>query len=341
MRIGTSYVDYVVPGVLLLCAVTGGSTTAVTVCQDMTGGIIDRFRALDVGGTARAGRARDRERARNAASSVLVIAVALGIGFRPQAWRWPPGPPSPGVLLLYVLALSWLAAAIGLLVSAPETANAFDVLPMIVSYASSAFVPVRTMPVWLHGFASHQPATPVIETLRGLLLGTHTGASCGSRWPGSAASWRSASPLPRSCSAAAPRKPDPAESPAMTYLGAARPGRPWIDCTAHARARSTGRDVTALPGGPGRREQRAEHRDRQRGERQQRQPRGTGYTSLKLAGTPVCAVAAIACRVAVLSSTAAGAAMAPASSAGPTTQQVTMTTTWPGRMPSDLKTPRS
>jgi len=51
VRIGTSYVDYVVPGVLLLCAVTGGSTTAVTVCQDMTGGIIDRFRSLDVPGT--------------------------------------------------------------------------------------------------------------------------------------------------------------------------------------------------------------------------------------------------------------------------------------------------
>ena len=82
-----------------------------------------------------------------------------------------------GLLLLYVLALSWLAAAVGLLVSSPEAANAFMFVPMIVTYASSAFVPVRTMPVWLHGFASHQPATPVIETLRGLLLGTHVGAS--------------------------------------------------------------------------------------------------------------------------------------------------------------------
>ena len=69
--------------------------------------------------------------------------------------------------------------------------------------------------------------------------------------------------------------------------------------------------------------------------------RDTGNTSVKLAGMPVCAVAAIACTVAVFSATAAGAAIAPATTAGPTTQQITMTSTWPGRMPSALKIPRS
>jgi len=73
--------------------------------------------------------------------------------------------------------ISWLAAAFGLLVASPEAANAFMFVPMIVAYASSAFVPVRTMPSWLHGVAGHQPATPVIETMRGLLLGTHVGAN--------------------------------------------------------------------------------------------------------------------------------------------------------------------
>jgi ABC-2 type transport system permease protein len=105
---------------------------------------------------------------------VLVFAVALGIGFRPHAGLagWAA---VTGLLLLYALAVSWLAAAVGLLVSSPEAADPFMFVPMIVTYASCAFVPVRTMPSWLHGFASHQPATPVIETLRGLLLGTHVG----------------------------------------------------------------------------------------------------------------------------------------------------------------------
>jgi ABC-2 type transport system permease protein len=154
VSIGTAYVDYVAPGVLLLCAVTGAATTAVTVCQDMTGGIIDRFRSLDVRGTV-----------------VLAgHAVAIGIGFRPHASA-ADFAAALGVLLFFVAAVSWLAAAFGLLVRAPEAANSATFFLMFFCYASSAFVPVRTMPTWLRGFAEHQPATPVTETIRGLLLG--------------------------------------------------------------------------------------------------------------------------------------------------------------------------
>ena len=166
--IGTSYVDYVVPGVLLLCAVTGASTTAVTVCQDMAGGIIDRFRSLDVPGTTMLAGHVTASLLRNLASTVLVTAVAFGIGFRPHSSvaRFAA---ALGVLLLFVAAVSWLAAAFGLLVSAPEAANSAMFFLMFFCYASSAFVPVRTMPWWLRGFA-HQPATSVTETIRGLLL---------------------------------------------------------------------------------------------------------------------------------------------------------------------------
>src|ERR1700733_12594907 len=80
VAIGTSYVQYVVPGVLLLCAVTGASTTAVTVCQDMTGGIIDRFRSLNVSGTSVLAGHVVASVARNLVSTVLVTAVAIGIG---------------------------------------------------------------------------------------------------------------------------------------------------------------------------------------------------------------------------------------------------------------------
>ena len=71
--------------------------------------------------------------------------------------------------------MSWLAAAIGLLAGSPEAANGFTFFVMFLPYASSAFVPVDTMPSWLQGFAAHQPVTPVTETLRGLLLGTPVG----------------------------------------------------------------------------------------------------------------------------------------------------------------------
>ena len=167
--IGTRYVDYVVPGVLLLCAVTGAATTAVTVCQDMTGGIIDRFRSLDVPGTAVLAGHVTASLLRNIASTALVAAVAFAIGFRPHS-SVAGFAAALGVLLLFVAAVSWLAAAFGLLVSAPEAANSAMFFLMFFSYASSAFVPVRTMPSWLRGFSAHQPATPVTETIRGLLL---------------------------------------------------------------------------------------------------------------------------------------------------------------------------
>jgi ABC-2 type transport system permease protein len=100
---------------------------------------------------------------------VLVTAVAFGIGFRPHSSvaRFAA---ALGVLLLFVAAVSWVAGAFGLLVSAPEAANSAMFFLMFFCYASSAFVPVRTMPSWLRGFARHQPATSVTETIRGLLL---------------------------------------------------------------------------------------------------------------------------------------------------------------------------
>jgi ABC-2 type transport system permease protein len=114
---------------------------------------------------------------------VLVLAVALLIGFRPDA-----GPLDwfavAAVLLAFVLAMSALAAALGLLASSPEAANGITFLILFLPYASSAFVPVDTMPSWLRGFAEHQPVTPVIETLRGLLLGGPTEAAAAAAWCG-------------------------------------------------------------------------------------------------------------------------------------------------------------
>ncbi|HYN17159.1 MAG TPA: ABC transporter permease, partial [Actinomycetes bacterium] len=183
IQTGTDYVTYVVPGVLLLCAGFGASMTAVSVSQDMTGGIIDRFRSLDVAGASVLAGHVAASVVRNLASTVLVFGVAFLIGFRPSA-----GPldwlAAFGVLLLFILAISWLAAAVGLLARSPEAAGGFTFFIMFVPYPSSAFVPIDTMPTWIHGFANNQPVTPVIETMRGLLLGTPVGAS-----PGKAVAW--------------------------------------------------------------------------------------------------------------------------------------------------------
>lgn len=176
IQTGTQYVTYVVPGVLLLWAGYGSSVPAVSVSSDLTGGIVDRFRSLDVGGAAVLAGHVVASVVRNAASTALVFGVAFLIGFRPSAGpgQWLA---TGGVLLVFVLALSWLSAAIGLLTRSPEAASGFTFFVMFLPYPSSAFVPVRTMPGWIHGFAEHQPVTPVIETIRGLLLGTPIGAS--------------------------------------------------------------------------------------------------------------------------------------------------------------------
>ncbi|MEU6991685.1 ABC transporter permease [Streptomyces sp. NPDC046465] len=171
---GTEYVTYVVPGVLLLCAGFGSSNTAIAVTEDLKGGIIDRFRSLDIGGTPILTGHVLASTARNLVATALVLGLALAIGFRPTAT--PAGwLAALAVLLAFVLALSWLSATAGLLTTSPEAAGGFTFFVSFLPYPSSAFVPTDTMPSWLHAFADHQPVTPVIESLRGLLLNQPVG----------------------------------------------------------------------------------------------------------------------------------------------------------------------
>jgi ABC-2 type transport system permease protein len=173
---GTAYVNYVLPAVLVLCAGFGSALTAVGVSTDVTGGIVDRFRSLDVGGTAFLAGHVVASAVRNAVSTILVLGVALAIGFRPHG-----GPlgwlAAAGILLAFIVAISWLAAVVGLLASSPEAANGATFAMLFLPYASSGFVPIATMPTWLRGFARHQPATPVIDSLRAHLMGVPAGSS--------------------------------------------------------------------------------------------------------------------------------------------------------------------
>jgi ABC-2 type transport system permease protein len=173
------YANYVVPGLIVLCAAFGAGTTSVAVATDMSSGIVDRFRSMPIRGSAILSGHIAASLSRNLLATALVIAVGLGVGWRPEAGAaaWVG---AAAVIVGFILAMSWLAAAFGLLVRSPEAANAAGFVFMFIPYISTAFVPARTMPAVLRPIAANQPFTAVIETMRGLWMGhTETGAAVG------------------------------------------------------------------------------------------------------------------------------------------------------------------
>lgn len=168
------YVNYVVPGIILLCAGFGASSVAVDVATDMTNGIIDRFRTMPIQATSVLTGHVVASLARNLVATGIVIGVALLVGFKPNAslTEWLL---AIGLIALFILTFTWLFAAIGLVTGSPSAANGYGFVLLFLPYLSSAFVPTDTMPSWLQGFASHQPITPVIETIRALLGGSPVG----------------------------------------------------------------------------------------------------------------------------------------------------------------------
>lgn len=173
---GGRYVDYVVPGIIVLCAGFGSAGTAVAVAVDMTTGVIDRFRSLPIASSAVLTGHVTASVARNAVSTALVLGVALLAGFRPVAdpGRWLA---VAGLLLALMTAISWLAACFGLLARSVEAANAVTFVAAFAPYVSSAFVPPESMPGVLRWIAENQPVTPIVDALRALMLGTHVGST--------------------------------------------------------------------------------------------------------------------------------------------------------------------
>jgi ABC-2 type transport system permease protein len=175
----SQYVNYVVPGLIVLCAGFGAGTTAVAVATDMSSGIVDRFRSMPIASSSVLAGHIAASLARNLLATALVIGVALAVGWHPSASprHWLT---AAGLIIAFILAISWLAAAAGLLVKTPEAANSVTFVIMFLPYLSTAFVPARTMTPVLRPIAANQPFTPVIETMRGLWTGrTVTGASLG------------------------------------------------------------------------------------------------------------------------------------------------------------------
>lgn len=165
-----AYVDYVVPGIILVCAGFGAAQTAVAVSRDLADGMVDRLRTMAVPrGLVIFGHVV-ASTARNLVATAVVVGVGLAMGFRPTAG---PGEWALTVALLigYIVAITYAYAAIGVVAGSPEAAQGYGFTLLFLPYVSSAFVAVNTMPGWLQAFARHQPITPLIDSLRAWLIG--------------------------------------------------------------------------------------------------------------------------------------------------------------------------
>jgi ABC-2 type transport system permease protein len=170
------YLEYVVPGILLIAVAAGGTGTAISVAMDMTEGIVARFRTMAIfRPSVLTGHALG-SKVQTMLSLAVVTGVALLIGFRPSATpvEWVA---TAGLLAMITLALTWLCVAFGLVAKTVEAASNLPTPLVFLPFLGSGFVPTESMPTGLRWFAEHQPFTPIIETLRGLLVGTAIGNS--------------------------------------------------------------------------------------------------------------------------------------------------------------------
>ncbi|TYK53204.1 ABC transporter permease [Actinomadura decatromicini] len=169
-----TYVDYVVPGILLMAATMAATGTAVMVATDMTEGIIARFRTMRISRASVLTGHVVASVIQQLVGMAVVIVVALAVGFRPDATvlEWLA---AAGLLILFVVAITWLSVALGLKSPTPEAASNAPMPLVFLPFLGSGFVPTDSMPTVLRWFADYQPFTPIMQTVRGLLLGSPIG----------------------------------------------------------------------------------------------------------------------------------------------------------------------
>ncbi|MEE6257648.1 ABC transporter permease [Plantactinospora sonchi] len=171
-----AYVEYVLPGIIVLTLATAAQGVAITVAMDMTEGIIARFRTMAISRAS----VLTGHVVGSVIQALLGVAVILGvgmlIGFRPTATpvEWLG---TLGLLTLIGLALTWLTVALGMVSGSVETASNLPMPLILLPFFGSGFVPTESLPTGLRWFAEYQPFTPIIETLRGLLTGSPIGNS--------------------------------------------------------------------------------------------------------------------------------------------------------------------
>ncbi|MGH3458451.1 ABC transporter permease [Aeromicrobium sp.] len=170
----SEYLAYITPGILAMTVASVALGTAISVAMDMTEGIMARFRTLDIARVSVLTGHVLGAMIQTAIALVVVVGVALLLGFRPTA-----GPldwlSAVAALGMFAFALTWLTVALGLASGSVETASNTPMVLMLLPFFGSGFVPTDSMPTGIRWFADYQPFTPVIETVRGLLMGTPVG----------------------------------------------------------------------------------------------------------------------------------------------------------------------
>jgi ABC transporter DrrB family efflux protein len=168
------YIDYLMPGIFVQTVVFGAIGTAVGLATDVKSGLLERFRSLPMARSAVLAGRTFADLIRNVFVVILMTAVGFAVGFRVQtnAWLFIAG---MLLVLLFGYSMAWIFATLGLVVGDPETAQAaaFPIMAPLV-FASSAFIPVSTMPGWLQAFAEHQPVSVTASAVRALVLGGPT-----------------------------------------------------------------------------------------------------------------------------------------------------------------------
>ncbi len=170
----SAYANYLAPGILVLTVAGGGQGTAISVAMDMQEGIIDRFRTMAISRASVLTGHVLGTFLQTMLATVLVVGAALAVGFRPDAnvAEWAA---AIGLLGMMALALTWFCAATGLAAKSVETASNLPMPLLLLSFLGSGFAPTDSMSGPMRWFASHQPFTPLTESLRGLLLGSAIG----------------------------------------------------------------------------------------------------------------------------------------------------------------------
>jgi ABC transporter DrrB family efflux protein len=169
------YVDFLIPGIIVQSMVFGGFVTALGLADDLKKGLIDRFRSLPMWQPAVVSGRILADVGTNVVQLVVMFAVGIAAGFR-FSTSVPEVIGGIALLLLFGYAFSWVFAFIGLSASSPEASNAYGFTILFpVTFVSSAFVPVETMPGWLQPIAEHNPFTTMVDAARALFVGTPAG----------------------------------------------------------------------------------------------------------------------------------------------------------------------
>jgi ABC-2 type transport system permease protein len=163
-----TYATYLLPGILLITIASGIAYTALRLFMDMRGGIFERFQSMPIARSSVLWAHVLTSLVANLVSLVVVVLVALGIGFRSGAGvlAWLA---VAGILILFTLALTWVAVIAGLSAKTPDGAGGFSYPLIFLPFISSAFVPTATMPGPVRAFADNQPVTSIVNTIRDLL----------------------------------------------------------------------------------------------------------------------------------------------------------------------------